>query len=181
MPSSSRRKLRAVDYRDWPKPTPTRDNGLVAFIEGDFDEIAASLSAKPKTFAHRATKLMPRFTSRTIFLVLSNGAPAALTEDSLQPGKIELSLRVERDTFAFDDDFAEVIEALGVSPDKVRKFEGNFTWLPNRKAKRVEPKEEPLPEDWWNQGRVLSDNSAEVRRLTERLIDRPTPRRRPRR
>ena len=151
--------MRAVEYRDWPKVTRARQTGLVAYIQGDFDAIAASLSAKPKTFTQRATRTDPQIKFRGIFFVLSNGAPAALTEYFDKPGEIELSLQVERDTFAFDDDYAEVMKALGISPGKVRKFEGNFTWLPNRKAKKVEPKEDPLPEDWWNHARVLPSKS----------------------
>lgn len=147
--------MQAVEYRAWPKPTLRRQVGLVARIKADFDAIAASLSAKPKTFAHRATKTDHEIKYRSIFLILSNGAPAALTEYLQKAGSIELSLQVERDRFAFDDDYAEVVRELRLSAAQVEKFEGNFTWLPDRKAKRVEPEEDSLPEDWWNQVRVL--------------------------
>ncbi len=137
-----------------------RDIGLVACIESDFDAIAVLLSAKPKTFTQRATKTDPQIKSRIIFLVLSNGAPATLTEYLQSAGTIELGLQVERDRFAFDDDYAEVVEELGLKPEQIGKVESNFTWLPNRKAKRVEPKEEPLPDDWWNHFRVLPQTKA---------------------
>lgn len=141
--------MRVVDYRDWPKPTLFRDIGLVAYVdECDLDAIATLLSAKPKTFTQRATKTEPQICYRSIFLVLSNRAPAALTEDLHKPGRIEVSLQVVRDEFAYDDDFAEVIAALKVDAGKVRKFEGNFTWLPNRKAKKVTPPDEPPPDNW---------------------------------
>jgi hypothetical protein len=143
--------MRAVDYSDWPKPTLSRETGLVAYIEGDFDAIAASVAAKPKLFTQRATRTLPEVKYRSVFLVLSNGAPAAVTEYLDKAGKIELNLQVEHDCFAFDDDYEEVIGALGVRRDKVRKFEGNFTWLANRKAKRTAPEDGPVPEDWWSQ------------------------------
>jgi hypothetical protein len=148
------RLMRAVDYSEWPKPTPSRGTGLVACIKGDFDAIAASLAARPKVFTQRATKTCPQIKYRCVFLILSNGAPAFLAEFVGKAGTFELNLQVERDCFAFDDDYAEVIAGLGVSHDQVQKFDGNFTWLANRKAKRIEP-EDDLPDDWWNHVRVL--------------------------
>jgi len=147
-------KMKAVEYRDWPKPTLRRQTGLVARIEGDFEAMVELLSVRPKAFTQKATRTEPEVKYRSIFLVLSNGAPAALTEYAHKPGAIELNLQVERDRFAFDEDYAEVISALGLKPKQVKKFEGNFTWLADRKSKRVEPPEEPLPEDWWNHIRV---------------------------
>lgn len=151
-------KIKAVQYSDWPKPTLRQDIGRVARIESGLDAIATSLSIRSKLFIQKATKQLPEIRYRAIFLILSHGGPAVLTEYSHQVGKIDLSLPVERDTFAFDDDYAEVVTALGLSAAQVTKFEGNFTWLPHRKSKRLERKDE-LPEDWWNHVHVPSDKA----------------------
>ncbi len=146
--------MRAVDYRDWPKQRLFgKETSLVAYIEGEFDAFVKQLSATPKTVTERATKTFPQIKYRSIFLILSNGAPAALTEYLDKPGKLDLNLQVVRDEFAYDDDYAEVITELGVEPEKVHKFEGNFTWLPNRKAKKARSREEPMPDpaEFWSQ------------------------------
>ena len=125
----------------------------MAYIEGDFDAVVQKLGAKPKSFTERATKMFPEIKYRSIFLVLSNGAPAALTEYFDKPGRLDLNLQVIGDEFAYEDDYSEVIAHLGIDPHTVRKFEGNFTWLPNRRAKKVRPREEPMPDpaEYWSQ------------------------------
>jgi hypothetical protein len=136
--------MKVVDYKDWPKQTALRHTTLVAFIEDDLDVIAEKLSTKPKIYTIRATKTDPQEKYRCIFLVLSNRVPASLSEEYLCGKKIiELHLQVANHEFAFDCDLNEVISTLKLSPQKVHKFEGNFTWLPNRKAKRVKYKKEP--------------------------------------
>ncbi len=145
--------MKVVDYRDWPKQNPLRCTGMVASISADFDAIAASLFAKPKMFTQRATRTEPQTKSRGIFFVLSNRVPAALIDCFSGDGKLELHLQVVRDEFVFEEDFNEVISTLKIDPENVQKFsEVYVTWLPNRKAKMVRRKEEPLQEDWWNRG-----------------------------
>src|SRR5687767_12040232 len=136
--------MKAVDYRNWPKPRFRRDCGQVGYLKCDFDAVASALAATPKLFSERATKEFPPVRYRVIFLVLSNGAPAALTQNFAKPADIELALECHSDEFVYDDDFLEVVKALNIPPGDIRKFEGNFTWLPNRKAKKISPKDEPL-------------------------------------
>ena len=86
-----------------------------------------------------------------MFLILSNGVPAELTEYLHKVGRIELSLPVLSGEYVYEDDYQEVLSALKVDSALVDKFEGNFTWLPNRKAKRVmsEVRKAPLMGEWW--------------------------------
>ncbi len=143
--------MKVVDYRDFPKPTALRDIGVVAHIEGDLDAIATMLSTKSKAFTQRATKTDPQVKYKSVFLKLSNGKPAELTEYLDSPGSIELNLQILKNEFVFEDDFSEIISWLNIDPERVQKLGGVYiTWLPNRKAKMVRRKEEPLPEDWWN-------------------------------
>ncbi|ROZ61460.1 hypothetical protein [Ramlibacter sp. WS9] len=146
--------MKIVDYRDWPKPRLWRDYALVAQIDDDFDALAARIAAQPKTFTQRATRESPRIQYRAFFFRLSNKASGSINQNVEGKSHIELLLPVVRDEFAFLDDYEEVVATL--KPRQIHRFDGNFTWLPNRKAKRVSPKEEPLPEDWWNHVRVLS-------------------------
>jgi hypothetical protein len=146
--------MRAVDYRDWPKPTARRHCSVVAEINDDFDLLAERIGARPKIFTQRATKESPRYQYRACFFLLSNRAPGAFHQDLDGTSHIKLMLQVVGEDFAFLDDYEEVVATL--SPKQIYRWDGNFTWLPNRKAKRVRPKEEPLPEDWWNHVRVLS-------------------------
>ncbi len=106
--------------------------------------IAESLSTKAKAYTIRATKTDPQIKYKCIYLVLSNRVPALLSEEYLGDKKIvELYLQVVDYEFVYDDDFNEVLSTLNLSPEKVNKFGGNFTWLPNRKAKKVKRKEVP--------------------------------------
>lgn len=150
--------MRAVDYRDWPKPTARRQCTVVAEINDDFDALAKKLGARPKTFTQRATKESPRFQCRACFFLLSNRAPGALHQDLDGKSHVQLMLQVIGEDFVFLDDYDEVVSTL--KPKQIYRWEGNLTWLPDRKAKRVRPKEEPFPEDWWNHVRVLSPEQA---------------------
>ena len=146
--------MRPVDYRDWPKQTPRRHCAVVAEINDDFDELALRLGARPKLFTERATRESPRYQYRACFFLLSNRAPGAIHQDVDGKSHIELMLQVTGNGFAFLDDYEEVVAAL--QPKQIYRWDGNFNWLPDRKAKRVTPKQEPLPEDWWNHIRALS-------------------------
>jgi hypothetical protein len=151
--------MRAVEYRDWPKPTARRQCTVVAEINDDFEALAQRIGARPKMFTQRATKESPRCQYRACFFLLSNRAPAAISQDLGDESRIHLLLQVVDEDFVFLDDYDESVEAL--RPNQVYRWEGNFTWLPNRKAKRVRPKDAPLPDDWWSQVRVLTPEETE--------------------
>ena len=150
--------MHAVPYTKWPKPSLARDTSVVAYIDASLDEISRTYGLQPKIFSSPATKREPEVSYSCLFFLLAGGHPAALTEYPNRPNRLELNLQIVRDEFAYDDDLSEVIRELQLRPEQVRKFEGNFTWLPNRKAKTVRQKEEPIPEDpseFWAQVKVL--------------------------
>ena len=144
--------MKAISYSEWPKFPRRPDITMVGRFDGTIEQFAAMLNAESKEFFQKASREGPEHRYRTIFFRLDTGAYGALTEHA--PGTMELSLPVVRDEFVFDEDYDEALFVLGLNPDHVDKFEGNFTWLPDRKAKRVKPPDEPLPEDWWNQVQV---------------------------
>lgn len=148
--------MKVIDYAAWKKAHILKKNGVVAIVKGSFDVIAKSFSAAPKVFKERETSESPAIENRSIFFILSSKAPASLTEyDFGQFRRIELALQIIHDEFAFDDDYLEVVNGLQeIGQVTFEKFEGNFTWLANRKAKRVRRVEEDLPEDWWNHVKV---------------------------
>jgi hypothetical protein len=146
--------MKPIDYRDWPKPTVRRHCTVVAEINDDFDALAERLGAQPKIFTQRASKESPRLQSRACFFLLSNRAPGAFHQDLDGKSHIELLLPVVKQDMAFLSDYDEVVSFL--KPKQIYRWEGNLTWLPDRTAKRVRPKEEPLPEDWWNHIRALT-------------------------
>lgn len=143
--------LRAVEYQEWLEHASRREISPVAYLNIELDALLPFTSVKPKKFTQRATKTLPKIQGRTLFLILSNGVPAELTEYLETVGKIEFSLPVLEEEFVFEDDYQEVLSAFEIDSARVRKFEGNFTWLPNRKAKRVmsDARKAPLVGEWW--------------------------------
>lgn len=149
--------MKPIAYADLRKPTARRHISTVARINANFDEIADHLKARPRTFGVRLWRGAPEDRYRSIFLLLSNGANAALTEWEFEPGRIDLALEVIDHVFVYEDDYCEVISELQVDSKKVQKLHTfDMTWLESRKAKKIARPQPELPEDWWNHVRVVS-------------------------
>lgn len=144
-----------IAYAALPKPTARRNISTVAWITADFDAIAVTLKARPKAFSSKPTRGAPDERYRSIFLRLSNGAYAVLTEWDHEPGQIDLDLEVHDHEFVYENEYGEVIAELRVDQQRVRRLQGNLTWLASRKAKKVPRQEPQLPEDWWNHVKVV--------------------------
>ena len=144
--------MKPIPFSKWPKPI-RRNITTVAMFDGDLGKIAESWGMRPRRFSHKVIRGGPDQHYWMLCFRLLNGAYGVLAEDV--PGSIEIVLPIHRDEFVFDEDLDEILFTLALNPDHVDKFEGNFTWLPDRKARRVKLREEPLPEDWWNHIKVV--------------------------
>ena len=141
--------MRVISYSEWPsRPRRRPDVSHVGSFHGRIDEVAAQLEAVPKRFSQNAVRGGSQHDYRVIFFRLSTGAYGTLTEYA--KGRIDVGLQIVGEVFAYEEDWDEVLFVLGLNPDRVDKAEGNWTWLENRKSRKVRRKDPPLPEDWWN-------------------------------
>jgi hypothetical protein len=135
-------------------------------FDGSLDELATKLNARPKKFVDKLYRGGPERQYRIISLHLSTGGYGTLTE--LKPGTIEIGLQIHRHEFVHEDDYSEVITSLQLDPREIDKLRGNFTWVRNRKAKKVSKPDVDLSEDWWNHVRVVPSSSKRTSRTRGR-------------
>lgn len=123
--------MKPVTWKLFPKEV---DLCPAAFVRTDFDEVATRIAASP---VMRRFSLRDPFPERyrDIYLTLSTGRSATLTQREAFPERVEIGLEILDDEAFFEADLLEVLAGIGVAvdADAVRKI-NNFTWIPSRQA-----------------------------------------------
>lgn len=105
---------------------PKRDYCRAAECRFSLDELASRLGAQPQSF-----KLAGRNSGgyRTVWLELSSGRFASLDQMDFRSSVVEIGLELEQGEWFREQDLTEVIAALGLDPDYVKRIRGEFKWV----------------------------------------------------
>jgi hypothetical protein len=105
---------------------PRRDYCPAAECRFSFDSFAKRLGARPQTF-----KLSGRDAGsyRTVWMELSSGRFANLTQTDLRSSVVEIGLEILDNESFFEQDLEEVIGTLGVDPEYVKRMRNEFKWI----------------------------------------------------
>jgi len=108
---------------------PKRDYCPAAKIRLDFDSICRHLGVKPERGTFRDGLAFPN-RYRSVCLELSTGRYATLTQTEMRQSIIEIGLEIADDEFFHEADLLEVSDSLGVDHEYVKRYQGDFTWIP---------------------------------------------------
>lgn len=98
----------------------------------DMDEVAAKLGVKPDRGTFRDGLPFPN-RYRCIYIRLTNGRFAVLTQTEMRQEVIEVGLELHNDCILDEEDLLEVISFLSLSEQDVVRMDNGFTWVPARK------------------------------------------------
>jgi len=109
-----------------------RNRTGAADFRADMDEVAANIGAKPDRGTFRDVLAFPN-RYRCIYLRLTNGRFAVLTQTEMRQEVIEVGLELHSDCIFDEEDLLEVISFLSLSEKDVVRMDNGFTWVPARK------------------------------------------------
>jgi hypothetical protein len=98
----------------------------------DMDEVAVKLGVKPDRGTFRDGLTFPN-RYRCIYLRLTNGRFAILTQTEMRPDVIEVGLELLNDCILDEEDLLEVASFLSVGEKDVVRMDNAFTWIPAKK------------------------------------------------
>jgi len=107
---------------------PRRNITVAALCYLDLDWISGRLGATPSNEMYRDALITPQ-RYRQVCLVLSSGRYATLTQAETRKPVTEIGLEIRNDEFFYEVDLFEIIGALGIEEDFVKRQRGDFTWI----------------------------------------------------
>jgi len=110
---------------------PKRNYCRAAECRFDFDQIASRLGVRPARGTFRDRLPFPN-RYRQIYLSLSSGRFAGLTQTEMRKSVIEIGLELHNDNFFYEEDLLEIQSAIGVDTDYVERIGNGYQWIPAR-------------------------------------------------
>jgi hypothetical protein len=98
----------------------------------DMDEVATRLGVKPERNTFQDGLAFPN-RYRCIYIQLTNGRFAILTQTEMRQEVIEIGLELHNDCLFDEADLLEVISFLSLNDKDVVRMDNGFTWVPAQK------------------------------------------------
>jgi hypothetical protein len=117
---------------------PKHDFCSAAECRFDFDKVAEKLKAEPMRDTFQDELPVSNW-YKGICLELSTGRYATLSQTEMRQAIIEIGLEIRDDEFFYEEDLLEIINALGIDGDYVKRYRGDFTWIPVNTSDSIKP------------------------------------------